>query len=127
MRRPLLAGSVAWNGLPRSRAGQQCLRLRSAGKESPQNIFDWASDPLAFSQAQQQARFGIGKDDFSGAFKKNENRQAVENLALRIGVRVFVEIQPDGLPGAAGISPPELPDCLNFRPGPGAYRRSRHY
>jgi hypothetical protein len=84
------------------RARELRLRLRSAGSEPPQNIFDWTSDPGAFSQAQKQARFGIGKNDCSSAFKKNEDWQAIENLALRIGVRVFIKIQPDASLESAG-------------------------
>ena len=91
----MFSGSVAWNGLAALGSRQLGLRFRSAGSEPPQNVFDWTSDPCPFSHAQQQARFGIGKNDCSSAFKKDEDRQAIENLALRIGVRVFIEIQPD--------------------------------
>ena len=86
------------------RAGQQRLRLRRAGKQSPQNVLDRALNPSLLGQAKQLARFGIGKDDLPCPLKKNQNRQAVENLQLRIGVRVFAE---DSIPWP----PWEAPRC----------------
>ena len=80
------------------RAGQESLRLGRAGKESPQNVFDRTGNPLALGQAQQLPRFGIGKDNFARALKKNQNRQSVENFVLRVGIGVSVQGQFHGLP-----------------------------
>ena len=80
-------------------ARQQRLRLRRAGKQSPQNVLDRPLNPLPLGQAKHFARFGVGKDNLPCPLKKNQNRQAVENLQLCIGVRVLLRIQSNGLPG----------------------------
>ena len=82
-----------------ARALEQCLRLSCAGKQSPQHVFNRPLHPLTFRQTQSLPRFGIGEDNFSGALKKDKNRQCIQNLSLSGGVGVFRKIHAFCLPG----------------------------
>ena len=85
-------------------ARQRGLRLSRARKESPQRFFHRTRNPVFFGRSQRLARFRIGKNDLSRVFQKNQNRQTVENLPLRIGIRVSRGFSTHGLPGTAATS-----------------------
>jgi hypothetical protein len=50
-------------------------------------------NPVSLCQAKQFSRLGISKNDLTGSFKENQDRQAIENSPLCIGVRILMKIQ----------------------------------
>ncbi len=100
------------------RAGQRRLRLRRAGKSPHRTSSTGRGIHSPSVRPSMLARFGVGKDNLPGALQKHQNRQAIENLALRIGIRVFVIDSIPWPPRALPRFPPAM--GLPFRHGSGA-------
>jgi len=65
------------------------LRLRGAGEQSPEDVFNGAVDPVHIHEAEGLAGFHIGVDDSAGALKEDEDGQSIENFLLLCGVCVL--------------------------------------
>jgi hypothetical protein len=70
-------------------SGEQGLGLSGTGKESPEEVFDLARGPRLVAEAERLAGFGIGIDDPTDTFEKDQDGQGVKHLSLGSGIRIF--------------------------------------